>query len=337
MKIVLDITKLVKDGVLTPQLAEHLKTLAVRETGSLLINILLSLGSFAIAAGFVARKPSAEMAIAVGAALAGLGLYLKQRHQDQWGVLGSANVVVGALIVSGGLLVFWKGSFGAFLFVALMMLALGAAVRSGLLIALSPLAFASVLGSSTGYWHASYLLVVREAAITIAVFVLFAWGALYLSKRLSSEYENLALIFSRISLILVNFGFWVGSLWGNYPGESWVWSRNYQDYSTFKNSWEALKAWRESAFFIPDYVFAILWALGLAAVGAWGARRGRRFAVNTAAVFGAIHFYTQWFERLGATPGTVMFSGVVVVGLAIGLWKYNRLAAQHPAAAREPE
>ena len=85
--------------------------------------------------------------------------------------------------------------------------------------------------------------------------------------------------------------------------------------------------WRESAFFVSDAVFAGLWALALIAVGAWGVKRNRRFVVNTAAVFASIHFYTQWFEYLGATPVTVILSGVVVVGIALGLWKYNRLAA----------
>jgi iron complex transport system permease protein len=28
----------------------------------------------------------------------------------------------------------------------------------------------------------------------------------------------------------------------------------------------------------------------------------RRWLVNLVALFAGIHFYTQWFERLGATP-----------------------------------
>jgi len=37
-------------------------------------------------------------------------------------------------------------------------------------------------------------------------------------------------------------------------------------------------------------------------VGIWGAYENRRWVVNSAVTFGAIHFYTQWFERLGAQP-----------------------------------
>jgi hypothetical protein len=34
--------------------------------------------------------------------------------------------------------------------------------------------------------------------------------------------ERLAVVFARVSLLLVNFGFWVGSLWADHPGGSWA-------------------------------------------------------------------------------------------------------------------
>ncbi len=329
MKIVLDIGKLVEDGELTPEQAEHLKKLAARETGSLGINILLSFGVVAIAGGVLALAPSVTNTLILGAVLVVSGLGLKHYRQKHWGLLGSACVMVGALTVSGGLIVLWDGNVAAFLLAALILTVLGAVARSGLLIALAPLALAAVLGSSTGYVHASYLLIIREATVTIGVFALLALATFYLSKRLSADYERLALIYSRVSLILVNFGFWVGSLWGDYPGMSWMRGEIYEDPDTF---WKSEQQWRESALFIPDAMFAVLWAIALVAVGAWGARRNRRFVVNTAAVFGSIHFYTKWFEYLGATPATVIFGGVVAVGVALGLWKYNRLAIQLPSA-----
>ncbi len=327
MKIVLDISKLVEDGDLTVEQAEKLKKLAAQETGSLGINILLSFGVIAISGGFLALQPSVTTALILGVALVASGLALNHYKPVQWGLLGTANTMVGALTVSGGLIILWDGSVGAFALVAVILLALGIFARSGLLIGVSPLALAAVVGSSTGYMHASYMLIVREATITIGIFALLAWGAFYLSKRLPARYERLALIYSRVSLILVNFGFWVGSLWGDYLGESWIQSQIYENPGTFRTSYQQLQAWRESAFFISDAVFAGLWALALIAVGAWGVKRNRRFVVNTAAVFASIHFYTQWFEYLGATPVTVILSGVLMVGIALGLWNYNRLAA----------
>lgn len=297
MKIVLDITRLVEEGELTPAEADRLKKLAARETGSLGINILMSVGVIAIALGILAFEPSAQAAIVLGVVLVGAGLAVQHYRPDQWGILGTATILVGTLAVAGGTLYLADGHVLAFLFVALLLLGLGAVARSGLLIGLAPFALASVLGSSTGYWHASYMLVVREATITILVFAAVAWGVFYLSKRLPSAYERLALIFSRVSLIFVNFGFWIGSLWGDAPGESWLRSAMYESPEGF-----FLQNPPEDLMFVPDYVFAVLWAIGLVAVGAWGVRQNRRFVVNVAAVFGGIHFYTQWFEYLSTTP-----------------------------------
>jgi iron complex transport system permease protein len=41
--------------------------------------------------------------------------------------------------------------------------------------------------------------------------------------------------------------------------------------------------------------------------------------VTTAATFGAINFYTQWFERLGAEPWALIVAGLTIVGVAVGL------------------
>jgi hypothetical protein len=56
-------------------------------------------------------------------------------------------------------------------------------------------------------------------------------------------------------------------------------------------------------------------------VGAWAAHTNRRWVVTTAAVFGAIEFYTQWFERLGAEPWAIIVAGLTIVAFAIALWR----------------
>ena len=44
---------------------------------------------------------------------------------------------------------------------------------------------------------------------------------------------------------------------------------------------------------------------------------------------GAIHFYTQWLERLGLEPISVFVGGLLMLALALGLWMFNkRFAAQ---------
>ena len=83
---------------------------------------------------------------------------------------------------------------------------------------------------------------------------------------------------------------------------------------------------------IPDYVFSIGWALALIGVGIWGVRAGRRWVVNTAAVFGGIHFYTQWFSILGANAFSVLLAGVILIAIAMGLRAFNKAPAANKAS-----
>jgi iron complex transport system permease protein len=55
--------------------------------------------------------------------------------------------------------------------------------------------------------------------------------------------------------------------------------------------------------------------LALLATAFWSWKRNNRWVLNTVATFAGIHFYTQWFETLGATPGTVILAGMLALGL----------------------
>ena len=74
--------------------------------------------------------------------------------------------------------------------------------------------------------------------------------------------------------------------------------------------WSDQETWRVAHLHIPETAFIVSWAIVIIAVGAWAARVNRRWVVTTAAVFGAIEFYTQWFERLGAEPWAIIVAGL---------------------------
>ena len=93
--------------------------------------------------------------------------------------------------------------------------AAGIVARSGLLITLAVLAFSSTLGARTGYEHATYFLGIEEPTLTIVVFSILALATYLVSKILPHAYERLAIMAARVSILLVNFGFWIGSLWGD--------------------------------------------------------------------------------------------------------------------------
>jgi len=314
MKIVLDLTKLVADGKLTPAQAEELQRLAKADTSFLAINILMTLGVAAIAAGVLALLPTVATAIVLGIALAAAGVAVSLVVGPQWSLLGTALTIVGALIASAGIVGLSDPHWIGFAISAALLMGLAIAIRSALLSALTVFALAGLLGSSTGYDFATYFLEVNEPTITIGVFAMLALAAYLIGQRVPADCERITLSFARISLVMVNFGFWIGSLWGDNPGHSWRGA-----------------GWEQPV--IPDYIFVIGWAVALIGVGVWAARVNRRFVVNTAATFGAIHFYTQWFERLGAEPLTILLAGVIVVAIAIGLWRYNTTPRQVATAA----
>ena len=118
-----------------------------------------------------------------------------------------------------------------------------------------------------------------------------------LSKYLPPEYERVAIAPARTSIFLVNFGFWIGSLWGERGDQ-----------------YEVL---------ISDTVFAVAWAIALLATAIWAWNNNRRWVLNTVATFAGIHFYTQWFENLGASPGPVLMAGLLALGFAVGLRQLN--------------
>ena len=325
IKIVLDITRLVNEGKLTAQEAERLQALAKRDTGSLAINVLMSFGAVAVAAGIIALEPAFTTGAALGVVLVAIGLAISFFAAEQWGLLGTATTIIGALLLAGGVIGFAEADFAGLAFSALLFLALAVAIRNGFLMALVPLALAGALGSSTGYMHAVYMLTVNEPSITIAFFALLAGAAYVVSRHVGQAYQQLAIIFARVSLILINFGFWIGSLWGDYPGETWVQGEDYR-------LWSNREAWRVAHLHVPETAFIVGWAIVIIAVGAWAARTNRRWVVTTAAVFGAIEFYTQWFERLGAEPWAIIVAGLTIVAFAIALWRYN-LTAGRPATA----
>ena len=315
MKITLDISKLVEEGKLTREEADRLTALAAHDTGSLGINILIGFGVVAISAGAVALVPTPLTAVGIGLALFAAGCAIVLNRVPNWAVLGQICLVIGALMFGGGVIAYGDGSLAAMLIVTVACALAAIAARSSLLMALAVLAASACLGARTGYSHAVYSLAIFEPTLTVVLFSALALAAYRASQRLPADYERLAITAARVSLLLINFGFWIGSLWGDPL--MLLRSMNRKDASL---------AFMSQAV-IPETAFSIAWALVLLGAGIWAVQVNRRWLVNLVAVFAGIHFYTQWFERLGATPLSVLLGGVVMLASAIALWLFNRSAA----------
>lgn len=315
MKVVLDLSQLLEDGEITQVEAEKLKRLSVKSTGSLAFNILIGFGVVAVAIGAILLVPDAMTGIVLGAIILALGLVLLHYARVEWGVLGNICVILGALGLGGGVVYMTEGSLWAFLGCAIGFAIAGVIARSGLLVALAVLALSSVLGARTGYFHASYFLGIKEPTLTIIAFSLITLAAYQVSLMVSAVYERLALMAARVSILLVNFGFWIGSLWGD----------------RLEQLTGVLGRTKENVLTIPRLYFVIGWALALIAFAVWAMRNDRRWVVNVCSVFGAIHFYTQFFERLGPNPLAILLAGVTALGIAIAIWQYNKKAVANPS------
>ena len=126
IKIVLDITRLVEEGKLTTE-AARLQALAKRDTGSLAINVLMAFGAVAVAAGIIALEPAFTTGAVLGVALVVIGLGISFLAVEQWGLLGTATTIIGALLLAGGVIGFVEADFAGLAFSALLFLALAVA------------------------------------------------------------------------------------------------------------------------------------------------------------------------------------------------------------------
>lgn len=320
MKITLDISRLVEEGKLTSEEAERLTKLAARDTASLGLNILVGFAVVAIAAGAVALAPAPLTAIGFGLALFAAGFAIALNRVQHWMLLGQIFLVIGALMFGGGAIAY-RGDLLATMLIITGVFGLAAIIaRSSLLMALAVLAASACLGARTGYSHASYSLAIYEPTLTVAVFSMVALIAYQASQRLPAEYARLAITAARTSLLLINFGFWIGSLWG----DPLMLMRSLAA--------EDVSSTLMTKPVIPSLVFSVLWAVALLGAGLWAVRANRRWLVNLVAVFSGIHFYTQWFEKLGATPFSVLLGGLVMLASAIALWMFNQRIADRDKA-----
>ena len=289
MKITLDLDALVADGKLTSAEAERLEAYAAADTGQLAINVMLGLGAAAVAVGVGILVPSLETTIALGAMLFVAGFAIRVARIEQWSVFAQIIMVIGALALSGGLF----GLFGQQLWVrvalTLGLTVAGVVAMSGLLVSLAVVAFAATITVDADPWTPTHYLAVAIGSLALLTLVVYV-----ASLRLPPAYERLAIIAMRTAILLVNAAFFIGSIFG-----------------------DELLGW-------SGLSFSIVWALALLAFGTWAVFANRRWVVNTVAVFGAVHFFTQWFMALGAQPFSILGGGLLLIGFGLGLARFNR-------------
>ena len=303
MKVTLDLTDLVTRGEITKDEADKMARLGRQDTGSLGSNILLGFGTVAVALGGGFLFPTAQSVIVIGAILFVVGLALTINKQVKWGLFAQICITIGALGIVGGVSFLSEGNYYVGLGLGLGLAVAAVVGTSGLLAALAVLQFSIALGSGTAYWGGGYFFWVEQPTQTIIVLGVLAVALLLISMRLPSAYERVALIAARTAVFIINLAFLVGSLFGDQ-----------------RLDW-------------PASYFSVAWAVLLIGVGLWGVTANRRWVVNAAAIFGAIHFYTQWFEYLGPNPLAILGGGILLIGFGFALRWFNQRFSKPAAVA----
>ncbi|HLX28201.1 MAG TPA: hypothetical protein VKV24_06925 [Casimicrobiaceae bacterium] len=308
MKVTLDLDVLLARGDIDRGEYDKLRSLSQSATATLAFNIVVAFGMIAIASATFALMPTTATAIALGIGVCAAGLALVMRHDEPWRLLAVICVVAGALLAGGGMVKLGEGSIASFLLVAMLFAAVSVTTRSAVMAVLAVLALSSCLGARTGYLHAVYFLGIEAPLLTIVVFAALAallqWG----TSRMPLDYRGIATAAARASVFLVNFGFWIGSLWGDRAIAARV-----SDHASIG----------AIPMLLRPGALALAWAIALVAAGVWAFRHDRRWLVTVVAVFGAIDLYTQWFERLGASPASVLTGGLFALAFALALESYH--------------
>jgi iron complex transport system permease protein len=325
-RITLDLESLVSEGRLTATEAERLKSMAVTGRGiSTVVQVLYILGALGLAGGVMILKPDPATGMALAALAIGFALFAQATKREDFGLLGTAMGICGTIGLAGSIGMQFDGSLPPLFInaiIAVVTVAGALVLRSRFLAALGPLAFAALLGSSTQYWHASYGIMVKEPLITTVVFAVLSGGLFLAAYPLKGIWSQMATVAGRVSWLVMNFGFWVGSLWGDYLG----------DFFETLPAGTPIQDFDGASMFIPDGVFIIAWAA--VSVAAIIFMHRNRFAVNASITFLAINVYTQFYEWFGSSGFVMLTGGITLLAFAFGLYHFDRwMVARNKAAA----
>ena len=300
MKIVLNIKELLEEGKINQTEYDKLLSLSKNETGSLALNLLIGFGIIMVCVVVITLTQSASTALIMGLLTFLIGLFIQFKGTKEWSVLSSCCSISGVLIFIGGMniwlieailseSVFLPLAMNVEILTTFILIASSVFLTSNILAALSILSIAQITGAGTDYFMASYTIWVSSPVVTIVLFSALAFFLYYLSRSTLSRYENILITGSRTSVLVANFGFWVGSLFGGGDLE------------------------------VSSELISMAWALALIGFAVWGWRANRRWVVIVSSIFGAIHFYTQWFTILEMEPASVVIGGVIAIGIGIGI------------------
>ncbi|MEO0748385.1 MAG: hypothetical protein AAFZ10_08410 [Pseudomonadota bacterium] len=276
-----------------------------------------------------------------------LGAFVAGGAFFAWKRMQTARFVTGALLLMGvaahlgglALLLIAYDTSGvlvalSYLYAAAVMLIAGLMTDVRLVTAAAVVPFAQALDTGTFYFHAAYVFYSPEPTLSIVQMAVLVIICLWIARHWPERVARHARVLAVLGFVVGNLCALVGSLFGDYVGET-VWGPpRWRETDMEWEEYEALRdAFQATALYISDNVYAVLWAGLLVAAFSYAAFRANRGMFNTAMTFAAIHGYTQLFESFGDEPLAYVIGGLAAIPLAWGMWRLNGwiTARQSPA------
>jgi len=154
---------LLSEGKISEDEHNKFSSLSAQTTGSLGFSILIVFGIISVVSGLMVMIPSASTAIFFGVVVFALGFAIRQSQSEQWDVLGTICISLGALFIGGGILYLaaeniGEGDFNVLLILLVVLIYVAGSVlaKSSFLMVLAVLLSSTLIGAMTGYGYASY-------------------------------------------------------------------------------------------------------------------------------------------------------------------------------------
>ncbi len=216
----------------------------------------------------------------------------------------------------------------AYTYTSVLVTVIGWRLDVRLVTALAIIPFAQLLETGAGYWHAAYAFGSPESTLTILQMSALILAVMWLTRNMAARDARHGRILAAMAFIIVNHCALVGSFSGDVVGET-LWGPGHSPNIRDFDSWETLRAaqdaFAETTLVISENAYTIVWAVALAVIIAWAARRAHRLLFNAAMTFAAIHAYTQFFESFWKEPAAYAIGGLGAIIFAWGLWRLDQM------------
>ena len=189
-----------------------------------------------------------------------------------------------------------------FLYSTAVIIGAGLMTDVRLVTALAIVPFAQVLDTGTFYFGA-YVFYSPESTLSIIQMILLIAVCAWISSPRLERRTRHARILANMAFIIANLCALVGSLRGDFVGET-VWGS-------------------EISLYLSEGIYSVVWAVALLLIIFWAANNAQRGLFNAAITSGGIHAYTQFFVSFWDAPLAYVIGGFAAVPLAWSMWRLN--------------